>query len=294
MKKTIIIAIAILTLAATICIFAACGNINTDIATTPNTSTDTNVAYIPEPFHMEEADLFELYLKLYSEKSEDENFISDEEELVYNEFGFNIRNYEDGYVVLYSEAYNESTNFYYPVVITDPKVDEVVIAYITENGSLATFNATQNRTEYYRNIHVPEGIEYIDYKTNFTVVHSNEFVELWEFGKKTAEAKIPTESVYAGKSEWEGYIFRNGGDVYSVQVKQDESANPKITCDPIAHGVKEVIVSDYKLNSDAWSQPLFLMEDGSIKAYCDWHGDKDAPRDDACHLAPPQYEGGYK
>lgn len=286
MKK--ITAIFITTILA-ICIFAGCNNQEATVS--KEDSTTTNVVEHVEPFDMEETEIRDLYLKLYAEKCKDESFISDEEASLYEKYNMHIRNREEGFISSYNQRYNETREYYYPIALSG--TDEDVLAYTDEDGQLCIYNASQDSHDYFRNIHVPEDTEFIDNCANYSVVYTDNSVQVWEFGKLTAETSVPADSIYTGSSYWEGYIFRNIGDVYSVQIeKQDEKR--VLTCESIAHEVKEVIATDYKLNSDAWSQPLFLMQDGSLKAYCDWHGDREAPRDDACHLSAPQYEGGYK
>lgn len=285
MMKKILTAILIMILAVSL--LAACTN-NEATVNEPDTK---KVVKASEPFDMEEEELRELYLKLYQEKSKDDEFISDIEMKTYDEFDLYIRNKEDGFVSSYNEMYNETRECYYPIVI--PDTSEVVIAYIDEYGKLCVYNASTDRHDYYDIIHVADGVEFIDTNANYGVVY-DATVQLWEFGTKTAEVQIPADAKYVGYSYWEGYLFRSGGDVYSVQIKEQEDGSPKFVSEVIAHNVQEVLVTNYKLNSDAWEQPLFLMKDGTVKAYCVWAGDKDAPRDDESHLVQPTHEGGWK
>lgn len=279
---------AIIIMVLAICLMAACTS--KQAATEPD--TNENVVQAAEPFEMEEAELKELYLKLYKEKSKDENFISDIEMKTYNELDLYIRNKEDGFVSSYNESYNETREYYSPIIL--PDISEVVIVYVDEHGEMCVYNASSDKHDYYSNVHTPESLEFIASYANYSVVYENGTVELWEFGTKTAEVQIPADAKYVGYSYWEGYLFRSGGNVYSVQIKENEDGSPKFVSEVIAHNVQEVLVTDYKLNSDAWEQPLFLMNDGTVKAYCVWAGDKEAPRDDESHLVQPTSEGGYK
>ncbi|MBR6505128.1 MAG: hypothetical protein IKT41_05455 [Clostridia bacterium] len=282
MKK--LTTIAIITLMS-ICLLAGCTSqkeaIHDTEALTP----------VVVPFDKEEVEIRDLYLKLYAEKQEAENFISDEDAAIYEEYNLYIRNREVGFITSYNELYNETREYYYPIILSDK--DEVVIAYTDEYGKLCVYNASKDSHDYFRNIHVLEGTEFIDNCANYSIVYTGNSVQAWDHCKLVAETTVPTDSIYTGFSYWEGYIFRNNGDIYSVQLEKQEEKFT-LTSEAIAHKVKEVISTDYELNSDAWSQPLFLMKDGTVKAYCIWHGDKDAPRDDVCHLSAPQYEGGYK
>ncbi len=123
------------------------------------------------------------------------------------------------------------------------------------------------------------------------ISYSNSTISIWEFGKVIDTVSLPDGSIYAGYSFFEGYIFRNGNDIltyggYYAQFSETNSLRV------IAHNVSFVIESDYAHNSDAWSVPLFLMTDGSIKAYVSWAGDSDVV-DDPARLVDIQYEGGY-
>ena len=109
----------------------------------------------------------------------------------------------------------------------------------------------------------------------------------WEFGKAVVSTQLPKGAAYCGYSAFEGFIFRSGSDVYSLK---DNDGKPTV----IAHNVKYVIDTEYRCGSDPWSQPLFLMEDGTIKVYISWEGDMNAPADDECHLVEPYHEGSYE
>lgn len=113
-------------------------------------------------------------------------------------------------------------------------------------------------------------------------------VTVWFLGEQQEQLLVPENSVYTGFSYWEGFIFRSGSDVYAVKLSQWNQDTNGVHA--IAHGVKEVVVADYYLNSDAWSNPLFLMEDGSLKAYSSWNGEGEL--DDESRLVDP-VEGGY-
>ena len=276
-----------------ISVLAGCGADKKETVSNTGSTNTTNTTSYVKPFDMEEEELRSLYLKLKEEKSADEEFISNIEEKVYQENGFSIRNREDGFITLFDTMYNELSEFYYPIVI--PEQDQIVIAYTNEYGNLCIYNVSTDRNDYFGNIHVVDDVDYIDSCANYSVEYVDGKLNLWEFGKITATAEVPTTAIYVGYSDWEGYLFRDAGDVYSVKIeKKNEYTGRVFVCEVIAHDVARVLVSNYKLNSDAWSQPLFQMEDGSVKAYCVWHGDKDAPRDDKSHLAEPTHEGGWR
>lgn len=280
MKKFLIIAL----MSITVLSIAGCSKQEKAYDTTATSTSPTEKATASEvSFDMEESDLKTEYLSIYREKSKGEKFISDIETSVYEELNFDIRNEEDGYISSYNSIYNEIHEYYYPIVLKG--TDEVIIAYVDSMGRLSTYNSSKDTCNYYSNIHAEDDV-LVSY-ANYALVLKGERLELWQFGEKVSEVSLPANSEYVGSSRWEGYIFRHEEDVYAVQVEDEE-----LICEAIAHGVDSVIVTDYRYTSDAFSQPLFLMKDGSIKVYCGWAGEGAA--DDQSHLVEPLYEGGDK
>ena len=80
-----------------------------------------------------------------------------------------------------------------------------------------------------------------------------------------------------------------GNDVYAIRNFQYNAQNNSVHV--IAHKVKEVIIADYYLNDEEYSNLLFLMEDGTIKAYSSLEGGGEL--DDESRLVPPEVEGGF-
>ena len=109
----------------------------------------------------------------------------------------------------------------------------------------------------------------------------------YELGEITHEVTLYKDAIYGGHSFWCGYLFRTGNEVYAINLdgytQTLGDVEKEISPVLIASGVKMILSPDYALTSDAWSQPLFLMEDGSVKAYCEWED----------NLVAPYYEGGY-
>ncbi|MBR6504224.1 MAG: lipoprotein [Clostridia bacterium] len=93
---------------------------------------------------------------------------------------------------------------------------------------------------------------------------NNSVIEMSE-NKVTRSQVVPEGATYCGYSRWAGFIFKLGDEVYAVFQDRAEEELKKI-----ADGVKTVIATDFRLTSDAWSNPLFLMEDGSLKGYITW------------------------
>ena len=125
-------------------------------------------------------------------------------------------------------------------------------------------------------VDVPENVNYfLESRNSIYTFDGKELIE-YSFGDIIGRITIDSEAIYCGISEMTGFIFRKGDTVYSVDFDLTEQKT-------IATGVKFVIDTDYAHNSDGWSQPLFLMEDGSVKAYIRWEEE----------LVGPIYEGGY-
>lgn len=125
-------------------------------------------------------------------------------------------------------------------------------------------------------IDVPENADYfLKSRESIYVFDGKELIE-YSFGDIIGRITVDSEAIYCGVSEMTGFIFRKDDTVFCVDFKLTENK-------PIAENVKFVISTSYAWNSDAWSQPLFLMNDGSIKAYVRWEEE----------LVEPQYEGGY-
>ena len=81
----------------------------------------------------------------------------------------------------------------------------------------------------------------------------------------TRSELLPINSRYVGYSFWAGFIFQAEDRVFSVFAYNEEE--PVVL---ISENVDVVIATDIKLTSDAWSNPLFLMKDGSLKGYITW------------------------
>jgi len=224
------------------------------------------------------------------------NFIKEEEAAFFEENGYNIRNYEKGYMAFYDELYNELEEIYFPVLYKD-KENTVYFFYTGKDGDIEYWKLPEGYSkshEYLGNAHTD--VEHvISRRPSWTVTYeevSGE-IQLWQFGKVEAMYNVPAGSVYAGLSEFEGYIFRSNTDVYALNEVGMYSIN---TAEPgvevIGHNVAQVIDADYYLTSDAWCAPLFIMTDGSVKAYVNWEGD-DETFDSEEHLVDIAYEGGY-
>lgn len=125
-------------------------------------------------------------------------------------------------------------------------------------------------------VDVPENINYLlDSRHSIYTFDGKELIK-YSFGETIGHISIDSDFVYCGISEMTGFIFRKDDTVFCVDFNLTELK-------AIASGVKFVLTTSYAWNSDAWSQPLFVMNDGSIKAYVRWEE----------KLVEPTYEGGY-
>lgn len=229
---------------------------------------------------------------------EDESFISDKEwEAISNSEWLTDSKYRhNAYFTTFNESYEETSEYYYPVLFREG--NQLILWYTTESGSLL-FEKIHGYGNlggnYGGEVHhdTSENEETISSKTEYTVTYAQETgeVKVWKFGK-IAETftGVPQGSIYCGFSTFEGFIFRNGTDVYSLSAVDTWNADGSVVC--IAHNVKYVIDADYYYGSDPWCQPLFLMTDGSIKCYIGWEGNQDTP-DSTTHLCDLQYEGSW-
>lgn len=257
MKKIFIIALASLVLLS----FSACNS--AEDSKTPYPSEEETTSTIDLSVYEEIKDYFEglrKYRKKVSAKEFDKEFSE-------------------------SDTYN-------PVVFNH--CGELILWYTTTNGRICTKTVypIAEIGEHYLdwNINYPSDItdEIIYSSTDFAYTYESEKGEIkrWELGKELSSYMVPPESVYCGKSNFEGYLFRSGTDVYAF--RED------FTIDCIAHNVEYVISATYRYGSDPCSQPLFQMTDGSIKAYISWEADEGASVDHESHLHSPKIEGEYR
>ena len=117
----------------------------------------------------------------------------------------------------------------------------------------------------------------------------NGMIKHWEYGEMIGQAKVPAKSVYVGCCNGVGYLFKDGTDVWAVRSVYNNDERCKDS-EIIARNVEFVITSSHYVYVDEY-QPLFLMNDGTLKTYSHWEGDYDAPMDDESHLLDVQYEG---
>jgi len=121
--------------------------------------------------------------------------------------------------------------------------------------------------------HIPNDID--NYKqiysspTEKIIIHNN-MLNVYSFGEITYSYQIPDELMqdlnYCGYSYFNGFIFKSGNNVYSININ---SGN--VVCKLIATGVAHVIDASYNVSVDAEYATLLHMEDGNIMAYLDFN-----------------------
>lgn len=258
MRKIFIIALASLVLLS----FSACNS--AEDAKTPYSSDEETTSTIDLSFYEEIEDSFD-GLKKYRKRVSVKEF---------------------------NTEFSDSNTFN-PVVFN--LCDELILWYSTPNGNICTktvYPIPEISTHYLDwNIHYPSDItdEIIYSSTEFAYTYESETGEIkrWEFGKELSSHMVPAESIYCGKSNFEGFLFRSGTDVYAFREKE-------LTVDCIAHNVEYVISATYRYGSDPCSQPLFKMTDGSIMAYISWEADEGVGVDHESHLHSLKVEGEYR
>lgn len=278
MKKTTLLAIALIMAMVTL---VGCNNKENTVATEPQ---ETLYSFPNAP----DCDEISFYQKTVEKRLTDDKFFNDNEKAYLKEQGYYVT---DKTATVYGGT--DAIQYYFPILFNNE--NDIEIWGVNSLGDLVIVNTTSNSTNYKGNIHCPENDSIIDKDMVFAISYTPETGTLsrWEFGKKTATYSLPNEAIYCGVSAWEGYIFRFGTDVYGLKEYGTilNGENDHYGIDVIAHNVKYVIDADYRLTSDSWSQPLFLMANGSIKAYVGWE-DKEVA-DSEKHLVDPLYEGGY-
>lgn len=200
----------------------------------------------------------------------------------------------------YDTKYGDITAYNFPVLFEG--LGGVELWYTTPNGDLnakAVVGTLSNGSMWrnYGNVHYRGDNEYetvIASTMYYSIVFNTQrnMVSVWEYGRVIRKHFLPEDSIYAGFSENEGFIFRSGTDVYAVR-DYGCCAERYETC-LIARNVQFVIATNYEGDSsEGLSQPLFLMTDGTIKCYCRWYLDYDVPSDDESNLVDVKFEMGF-
>jgi len=298
MKKTLVITTIIIILATTLC---GCISSKASVENNSNTNIEEiDIAQFKEVISSSENINFyrkEVVSRIEALK-EDESFISNDDWKVISNSQWltDSKNKNNTYFTIFDKTWESVSKYYYPVVFREG--NSLILWYTAENGTLL-FEKLYGYEDIGGNYggqvhHNTSDEEILSSKTDYTVTYDQKTgeVKLWKFGiVEETYTGIPKESVYCGFSFFEGYIFRTGTDVYSLNAVDTYITDGVVKC--IAHNVKYVIDADYYYGSDPWCQPLFQMTDGSIKCYVSWEGDENAAPDDISYLCDLQYEGSW-
>lgn len=232
----------------------------------------------------------------------DGSFLNDDEVKFLESMGYNVL--IPGKIVhKYDEKYGGLDSYEFPVIYQGP--NGIELWYTNSEGELvaeAVSGKLSNGYSWqtYGNIHYRERDEVemvIASNKYYSVLYNPEYseVSIWEYGIMTRQHILPGDSIYAGYSINEGFIFRCGTKVYAVRDYGYYGCfAEKYKVCLIAHNVEFVIATDYEGDgTEGLSQPLFLMEDGSIRFYCNWYNDNDVPADDDSNLIDVRFERGF-
>ena len=299
MKKTIILAIVITLLLTALC---SCGKTpaTPSVSSTPTVQEEIDISSFREVKASSEN--IHVYREEVTRRTEnaqgDDIFISDKDwdviQLYWDES--DILSKGNVGIVSYSKLYKETSDYCYPVVFRDG--ESLIMWYTTESGSvlLEELYGNLRDSNFIGQAHYDldnENELILECHDGSATIYNQETGEVscWSFGKKMETTNVVKGGIYCGHSHFEGYIFRLGSDVYALRTRFFEEGK-QVEC--IAHNVKYVIDSSYSYGSDPWSQPLFLMNDGTVKCYVSWEGNEDAAPDDSSHLCDLQYEGSYQ
>lgn len=301
MKKFIAIITVCLFTFICVCSFVGCSNDAKKSEQTPaipaaqqNTEATTEPTYdFPQ---LDEDNLLDLYtLEVKSRYSDGFFLMKDEEE----EFYASAENYyiRSGYIQIWDIG--SLDDYYNPVLYL--KEDKPILAYTDEYGNVQLKGIYAVGSAYYGRLHkpvdLPEDYKSISSDHNKEIVFTGSRVLVYRMRDIVASYDISENARYCGKSGSEGYIFRIGDEVYALRNEHFSAIENFLDfkLEKLAEGVKFVVLADCKLSSDPWSywsQPIFQMEDGSLKAYVSWEGNEEDPADSG-HLVDVHEGGGY-
>lgn len=268
------------------------------LTTTANAESDVEFSFSKVP---SDELAIETYCKEIKKRHQLEietgSFLKNDEVKFLKSKGFNIL--VPGKIVqMYEKSYGGVASYEFPVIYQGS--NGIELWYTNSNGELwvkaISGRLADNLTwRNYGNIHYPESEdEILASNWYYSILYNSQSgeVSIWIYGTLIRKHQIPKNSIYAGKSDNEGYIFRNGTDVYAV--RDFGSFTEEYGVYLIAHDVKFVIVTDYKGDgTEDLSQPLFFMNNGTIKCYCTWYNDEVVPIDDESNLIDVRFEGGF-
>ena len=238
-------------------------------------------------------DILATYREIVKERSSEYFYFTQEEIDLYRSKGYILHT---GWITYYDEVNFHFFDYYYPVICTWE--NELYLIYTSNIGytyyqKIDELNSWSIIGSLHDPFEKPDDSILATSTQNYSILFSssNGIFTTYKYGEPTESIEVPKDSVYCGHSFWEGYIIRSGTDVYAVNLFPISN----ILC--IAHNVSFVIDAEYHYSSDRWSQPLFLMADGSIKVYISNTRIKkelNKESDDPIFLYDPLTEGAYR
>lgn len=239
----------------------------------------------------------EIHLRLNRSIMGDYFVTYEEYELLKNN-GYDV--IEEGKLIQkYDKRYGGIERFYFPVIYNT--ANGIEMWYVDYDGDLRVKAITGNLSSGYSwqergNVHFnPTNDEQVLISCIYYAItydNSSGCVSVLEVGCNTRKHYVPINSIYAGKSDNEGFIFRSGSDVYAIC--DYGCGTHEFGVRVIAHDVEFVITTDYEADDpDIYSQPLFLMKDGTVKCYCTFYSDEFTTPDDEDNLIDIRFENGF-
>lgn len=304
MKKRCRILALVLVVVA-ICVFTCKASAESGLVNGAPTVDNGNVCSVEEynfPEVPSNEDAIEVYCteikKRHLLEIETGSFLNEQEMSFLESMGYNVL--VAGKIVHeYDGRYGGLTAYEFPVLYEGP--NGIELWYTNSNGELKAVavmgKLSNNRTwQSFGNIHYrdSENESILASCVYYSIMYDStkSVVSVWEYGNLRRKHFLPEDSIYAGWSANEGFIFRVGSDVYAVRDYGCCAERYEVRL--IARNVNFVIATDYEGDgSEGLSQPLFLMEDGSIMFYCTWYNDKDVPAEDESNLIEVRFERGF-
>ena len=225
------------------------------------------------------------------------SFVTYEEQKLLEDNGYDVI-IEENMALKYNKRHGTIQRFYFPVLYkTQNGIEMWYVDYDGEVrvegivGKLSSGYAWQKRGNVHYNSNDDDVLVSCTYYA-ITYDNSTGCISVWEMGNNLRKHYVPTNSIYAGKSDNEGFIFRNESDVYAV--RDYGCYTHEFGVRVIAHNVEFVISTDYEADDpDTYSQPLFLMKDGTVKCYCTFYSDELSRPDDDENLIDVRFENGF-
>lgn len=225
------------------------------------------------------------------------SFVTYEEQKLLEDNGYDVI-IEENMALKYNKRHGTIQRFYFPVLYkTQNGIEMWYVDYDGEVrvegivGKLSSGYVWQKRGNVHYNSNDDDVLISCTYYA-ITYDNSTGCISVWEMGNNLRKHYVPTNSIYAGKSGNEGFIFRNESDVYAV--RDYGCYTHEFGVRVIAHNVEFVISTDYEADDpDTYSQPLFLMKDGTVKCYCTFYSDELSRPDDDENLIDVRFENGF-